>query len=164
VAGLERAAMPLANWRETMNYFNRMTLRTTVLAVLLVGSTVAAAETIDIYKTTGCECCSKWAEHLRNNGFETRVHETDELHAIKTKFGVPNEVASCHTGKVGNYFFEGHVPADLMQMFLKERPKARGLAVPGMPAGSPGMEGALKVDYPVLLIKPAGDYTVYAQR
>lgn len=147
-----------------MNQFSRVMLRSTALVAFMVGSTVAAAETIDIYKQTGCECCAKWAEHLRSNGIDTRVHETDELHKIKAKFGVPDEVASCHTGKVGNYFIEGHVPADLVQKLLKERPKARGLAVPGMPAGSPGMEGTYKVDYSVLLIRPAGDYTVYARR
>jgi hypothetical protein len=147
-----------------MRYFGRVAMRTTALAALFMSSALAAAETIDIYKRAGCECCTKWAEHLRNNGFDTKVHETDELDKVKAKLGVPEEVATCHTGQVGGYFFEGHVPADLVQKFLKERPQARGLAVPGMPAGAPGMEGTIKVEYPVLLIQPEGSYTIYAKR
>lgn len=147
-----------------MKHFGRQALRTAALAVLLMGSTVAVAETIDIYKRAGCECCSKWAEHLRDNGFDTRIHETDKLDKVKAELGVPKTVATCHTGKVNGYFFEGHVPADLVQKFLNERPKARGLAVPGMPAGSPGMEGPIKVEYPVLLVQPDGSYTTYATR
>jgi hypothetical protein len=88
-----------------------------------------------------------------------------DLDPIKHKLGVPKELTACHTAQVEGYVIEGHVPADLIRKFLKERPpKARGLAVPAMPAGSPGMEGAHKVDYEVLLIKEDGGYTSYAKR
>lgn len=137
----------------------------TLAAVLLNTTAVAWAQTIDVYKLGNCGCCAKWVDHLRSNGFTPRVHDMQDLDPVKQKLGVPKELTACHTGQVDGYVIEGHVPADLIRKFLKERPrKARGLAVPAMPAGSPGMEGTHKVDYEVLLIKEDGSYTTYAQR
>lgn len=92
-----------------------------------------------VHKSPTCGCCNEWVTHLRESGFEVDVNETEDLNPIKTRLGVPANKASCHTAEVGGYFVEGHVPAEDIHRLLAERPKARGLAVPGMPIGSPGM-------------------------
>lgn len=95
---------------------------------------------VDVHRSPSCGCCMKWVEHLREAGFQVRVHEHDDMQAIKQRLGVPDSVRSCHTAKVGDYFVEGHVPAADIRRLLAEKPAARGLAIPGMPLGSPGME------------------------
>lgn len=125
---------------------------------------VATGQTVDVYKRSSCGCCTKWVEHLRANGFMPKVHETEQIDAVKEKLGVPAPLSSCHTALVGGYVIEGHVPADLIRKLLQDRPRARGLAVPSMPPGSPGMEGARKIDYQVLLIKDTGQHITYAVR
>lgn len=119
-----------------------------------------------VYKTPTCPCCKGWVNHARANGFDISEVNTDELDVYRSKFKVPADLASCHTAVVGNYAFEGHVPADLIQQFLKKPPQgALGLAVPGMPIGSPGMEmGARKDAYAVVLFKSNGSRSVYARR
>src|SRR5215510_182769 len=118
--------------------------RRTFLGVVLAGTFVAtaaraAAPTIDVYKEAACGCCGKWSEHLRANGFTVRVKEISTLDAFRARAGVPEALASCHTALVEGYVIEGHVPAADILKLLAERPKAHGLAVPGMPAISPGM-------------------------
>ena len=93
-----------------------------------------------VYKSPTCGCCTSWVEHMQKSGFNVSVVETDDLNSIKNKLGVPTELASCHTAKVGNYFIEGHVPADDVKRLIQENSNARGIGVPGMPLGSPGME------------------------
>ena len=93
-----------------------------------------------VYKSPTCGCCTSWVEHMQKSGFNVSVVETDDLNSIKNKLGVPTELASCHTAKVGNYFVEGHVPADDVKRLIQENSNARGIGVPGMPLGSPGME------------------------
>ncbi len=106
-----------------------------------------------VYKSPTCSCCSKWVEHLRKSGFRVEVHDESEMSLVKTRLGVPEELASCHTAIINGYVIEGHVPADDIKQLLATRPKAKGLAVPGMPAGSPGMEMGTEVDsYNVMLI------------
>ncbi|MEO8575445.1 MAG: DUF411 domain-containing protein [Gemmatimonadales bacterium] len=119
---------------------------------------------IKVYKDPNCGCCKSWIEHLEKNGFKVEVMDMPDLSAVKTKYGVTQELQACHTGVVGNYTVEGHVPADLILKMLKEKPAIAGLAVPGMPMGSPGMEGATKERYNVLTFDRAGRTTVYAQR
>ncbi|MDH5642774.1 MAG: DUF411 domain-containing protein [Gemmatimonadota bacterium] len=104
--------------------------------------------------------------HLQENGFEVEINEvTDtELHATKQRLGVPGELEGCHTAVVNGYVVEGHVPADLVYRMLAEAPEARGLAVPGMPPGSPGMESSNPQPYNVILFTEDGGRTVYAQR
>ena len=121
---------------------------------------------VTVYKTSTCPCCKGWVNHARANGFDVTEVNTDELDVYRSKFKVPADLASCHTTVVGNYAFEGHVPADLIQRFLKQPPKgALGLAVPGMPIGSPGMEmGARKDPYDIVLFSANGKRTVYARR
>jgi hypothetical protein len=126
----------------------------------------ASAELIPIkvYKDPNCGCCKSWVQHLEENGFKVEVVDMPDLSAVKAKYGVKQELQACHTAVVGDYTVEGHVPADLILKMLKEKPAIAGLAVPGMPMGSPGMEGASKEKYDVLTFDRAGHTTVYAQR
>lgn len=118
---------------------------------------------ITVYKTPTCGCCVKWVDHLKANGFNVTVQDLADLASIKQQFSVPSDLQSCHTASVGGYTIEGHVPADDIKKLLAEKPKARGLAVPGMPVGSPGMEmGDRKDPYKVILYGEKGQQTVYA--
>lgn len=118
-----------------------------------------------VHKSATCGCCSVWVEHVRAAGFEVEVRDREDLSAIKQALGVPYAKGSCHTAEVGGYFVEGHVPVADIQRLLAERPKARGLTVPGMPAGSPGMEmpDGSKQAYTVELVGGDGTTTAYAQ-
>lgn len=118
-----------------------------------------------VYKDPNCGCCTEWVSHVRKAGFVVTVRDTADMSSVKASFGVPSALESCHTARVGAYAIEGHVPADLIQKLLREQPVARGLAVPGMPQGSPGMEqGAPKDAYDVLLFDKAGKTRVFASR
>ncbi len=111
-----------------------------------VSSTVQAAAThstlpvMIVNKSPSCGCCESWVEHVKSAGFNVKVNDTDNMGPIKQRVGVPYAKGSCHTAEVGGYFIEGHVPAEDIKRLLAERPDAKGLTVPGMPAGSPGME------------------------
>lgn len=100
----------------------------------------ATGPLVKVYKSPTCGCCRNWVDHLRENGFDVVAIDTDDLAAVKTAHGVPRAVESCHTAIVDGYVIEGHVPSDLIAKLLTERPAIAGLAVPGMPMGSPGME------------------------
>ena len=104
------------------------------------GSAADAAEEMTVYATPTCGCCKAWIEHVEENGFSVKVVYQNDLSAIKAEHKVPAELTSCHLGVVGDYAFEGHVPADVVKRVLAERPAVLGVAVPGMPMGSPGME------------------------
>ncbi|MDZ4792127.1 MAG: DUF411 domain-containing protein [Hyphomicrobiales bacterium] len=106
---------------------------------------------ITIYKSPTCGCCQKWADHLAAAGFATELINRGGITALKTEWGVPETLHSCHTGKIEGYIIEGHVPASAITRLLAERPQAAGLAVPGMPIGSPGMEGGEPEAYDVVL-------------
>lgn len=130
---------------------------------------LAADNEITVYKIASCGCCSKWVDHLKANGFKVTVHEVESTDEYSKKNGVPDAARSCHIGVVNGYAIEGHVPASEIQRLLKERPKARGLAVPGMPIGSPGMEipGRPAAPYTVVLIGDDGklsDYQKYPRK
>jgi len=120
-----------------------------------------------VYKTPTCGCCKLWVDHARAalTGYEIKTLDMDDLTEVKTRLGVPSSLQSCHTAISGPYVFEGHVPADLIKQFLARRPKALGLAVPGMPMGSPGMDmGGRKQPYDVVVFDKAGKTRVYARR
>lgn len=106
---------------------------------------------ITVSKDPNCGCCTGWVEHLRRDGFVATVIETTDLQAIKMRLGVPADLASCHTAEIAGYIIEGHVPAQAIRRLIAERPDALGLAVPGMPVGSPGMEGGAPEIYDVIL-------------
>lgn len=122
---------------------------------------MAAAPVIEIFKTESCGCCGAWVEHLKANGFVTRVVNVDNPSDYRERGGIPNELGSCHTGMVQGYAIEGHVPASDIKRLLATRPKAKGLAVPGMPLGSPGMEGPRKDPFDVLLVDAKGRSSVF---
>ena len=131
------------------------------LASLLQTGTAFAGEkeVITVHKDPTCGCCSGWVEHLQKAGFKTKVLDTKALDAVKQRLGVPDDLAACHTAEMAGYIVEGHVPATALKRLLAEKPKAAGLAVPGMPVGSPGMEGGKPEKYDVILFGPEGRRT-----
>jgi len=136
-----------------------------LLAEPAVGAAFSAPTEITVYKSPSCGCCAKWVEHMQGAGFKVAVKDVDDVDTVKREMGVPASLASCHTGVVGGYLVEGHVPADLVQRMLREKPKIAGLAVPGMVTGSPGMEmGARKDPYDVIAFDRSGRTRVYAKR
>lgn len=138
--------------------------RATAVTGAKVSSTASEAPpTVVVYKNATCGCCGHWVDHLKEHGFALQVHDVDNMSPVKERVGLPFGMGSCHTAEVAGYFIEGHVPAGEVERLLKEKPKARGLAVPGMPIGSPGMEQDGKQQpYDVLLIKPDGSTEVFA--
>jgi len=129
-----------------------------VAAALLVPRSSAFAQTSNIlvHKDPDCGCCTGWVRHLRDAGFAVTVEETTDLQPVRKRFGVPADLAACHTAEVDGYVLEGHVPAAAVRRLLEKRPTAIGLAVPGMPAGSPGMEGGVPQRYDVVLFGATG--------
>lgn len=121
----------------------------------------AALPVVEVYKSAQCGCCSEWVKHLRANGFTVKAVNVENPSDYREKGGIPNQLGSCHTGFVKGYAIEGHVPAADIKRLLAEKPKARGLAVPAMPLGSPGMEGPRKDPYDVLLVGANSGITVY---
>lgn len=119
---------------------------------------------IVIYKHEACGCCGLWSKHLSDYGFNVREVNVANPNEVKLRYGVNFELASCHTAIAGDYIIEGHVPADLIAKVLREKPAIRGLAVPAMPIGSPGMEGPNPVTYHVFAFDAEGNKTVYATR
>ena len=134
-----------------------------VLATGALPAFSASVISITVYKSPSCGCCRKWVEHLRTNGFDVSTRDLDDLSEVKATFGVPQKLQSCHTATVGSYVVEGHVPADSIKRMLRERPKIAGLAVPGMPQGSPGMEGGTPEHYDVIAFERAGRTRLYAK-
>ncbi len=119
---------------------------------------------ITIYASPNCQCCHRWAAYLEGNAFKVAVEKVSDVTPYKKKFAVPQALWSCHTAVLGRYVFEGHVPADLIEKVLIERPRILGLAVPGMPQGSPGMESDTPEKYDVIAFKADGQTEVYASR
>jgi len=155
-----------------------MRIMQTVLAVSIcaaagLGLSIARAEqtpkggaSVVVYKSPTCGCCTLWAEHVRAAGFQVDVQNVSEekLSALSSEGGVASDLRSCHTAKVGAYTIEGHVPASDIQRLLKEKPAIAGIAVPGMPMGSPGMEqGGRKDPFDTIAFTQAGKKTVFAQ-
>ena len=138
------------------------------LAVVVVGCAAPAEQrqlaTVEVYKSATCGCCSKWIDHLKSNGFAVRTTNREDLAEFKVSKQVPEHVRSCHTAVVNGYVIEGHVPAADVQRLLKERPAILGLAVRGMPVGSPGMEveGARGEPFDVVAFDTGGQTRVFA--
>ncbi len=134
-------------------------------AWLSIPTSEAEIAEVVVYKNPSCGCCNKWVTHLRDNGLDVSVVNVQNTQPIRERVGVPRRLGSCHTAVVGNYWVEGHVPADLVQRLMAEKPEnIRGIAVPGMPMGSPGMEGPNQVEYQVLAYHSDGTTTVHATR
>lgn len=133
--------------------------------LLVVSNMIYAEQTepqITVYKSPTCGCCNAWIQHLEKNGFKVIAENRNDMPMIKGASGIKEQYQSCHTAFVGNYFLEGHVPAKDIKRLLKEKPSAAGLAVPGMPMGSPGMEGPTQDHYSVMLIKKNGSAVEYS--
>lgn len=138
------------------------------VALLWASPAFAVVEnSVEVWKSATCECCGAWVKHLEANGFAVKVNAAGPtiLDQIKRQAGISEELSSCHTAKIGGYVIEGHVPATDIKRLIAERPDGLGLAVPGMPVGSPGMEqGAETEPYDVLLIKKDGTTEVFERR
>ena len=134
---------------------------TGVIAASALSPSFAAEMTV--YKSPWCGCCKNWITHMRANGYSVQIKNMENLDSIKRMAGVPDRLLSCHTAMVNGYVIEGHVPATDITRLLAERPKAKGLAVPGMPAGSPGMEQGTPERYEVLLFQQDGSTRVYSR-
>lgn len=144
-------------------------MKTTILKMLLAGGIATAAwagpgtPVVDVYKSPSCGCCGQWVKHMKASGFSVRAHDTYDVARHKYRLGVPPGYGSCHTAEVEGYLVEGHVPAREIKRLLQEKPDARGLVVPDMPMGSPGMEqGNRKDHYDVLLVNRDGSTQTYA--
>jgi hypothetical protein len=148
--GAEGDVMPLLATR-------RAVLTAMGLAVLPLAPRAAERPRVTVHKDPGCGCCTGWAEHLEAAGFPVTAINTPRMNAVKARLGVPHDLAACHTAEVDGYVVEGHVPAAAIDRLLAERPSAKGLAVPGMPIGSPGMEGGEPEVYDVILFGPQGN-------
>jgi hypothetical protein len=152
---------------------SRITVGVVAIAITAFGLGVAAqqkpaataAQKITVYKTSSCGCCKLWVDHLKASGFDVQAMDvsSEEVRAVSKAAGLKDDGASCHTAKVGNYVVEGHVPADDIKRMLKEKPAIAGIAAPGMPQGSPGMEQGSKEPYDVLAFTKDGKTTVYAK-
>jgi len=139
-------------------------LRLALATGLMLVSTAANAATMTVLKSAACGCCAKWVEHVQKAGFAVKVVNVDDIMAAKAKAGVPMKLASCHTTMVGGYVVEGHVPAADIKRLLAMKPKAKGIAVAGMPMGSPGMEhGDHKEPYQTILFTADGKTQVFAR-
>ncbi len=123
----------------------------------------AQASEVTVYKSPTCHCCKRWVKHLRDNGMKVKAIDVKNVVPYKIKYGVTRQLASCHTALVGGYIIEGHVPASDIRRLLKERPKIKGLAVPGMRVGSPGMEGHRKQPYDVVTFDAKGKSNVFSR-
>ena len=123
-----------------MSIMDRRGLLASCAALALSRPALAEALELEVWKMRACGCCEAWARHFEAAGFRTKVHEVDDVGAVRAAAGVPADLGGCHTAKVGGYVVEGHVPATAVQRLLAERPAILGLPVPGMPLGSPGME------------------------
>ena len=146
---------------------NRRNVLLASAALLAIGPSCAAqaGPSIKVYKDASCGCCTTWVDRLKAAGFKTEVDDTQDMAAIKAKYGVPEDLTSCHTGVVAGYAIEGHVPAADIKRLLREKPKAMGISVPGMPVNSPGMEveGQPDEPYTVWLFARDGTRSAFAK-
>ncbi len=134
------------------------------LSPAMLAPAFAAGDEVVMYKDPNCGCCSKWAEHMREQGFTVKEVATSQMSVIKREAGVPQALGSCHTARVGGYVVEGHVPAADVRRMLTEKPAIAGLSAPGMPLGSPGMEGPYPAErYDVVSFDAQGRTAVFAR-
>lgn len=127
-------------------------------------STGPDTATLVVYKEATCPCCNAWVDYMRDNGFRVVTYNVADLPAVKQKHNIASNLQSCHTTEVGGYYVEGHVPVDLVRKLLSERPRIAGIAVPGMPVGSPGMEVGPPEPYDILSVDSAGRTAIYGSK
>ena len=126
----------------------------------IISSCGASKNKVAVYMSPTCGCCKKWVSHLENNGFEVESIYEDNMRSIKTQYKISQKNTSCHTGVIGSYFIEGHVPLEAINKLLKERPDIDGLALPGMPIGTPGMPGDKEEPYVIYQLVD-GNFSVF---
>ena len=132
--------------------------------LLVAAPLMAEPPPMQVYKSATCNCCQKWIDHVKARGYDVVANDVADLGPVKRELGVPIGAASCHTAVIGGYIVEGHVPVDDISRLLAERPKdVLGIAVPGMPIGSPGMEGPNPETYQTLAVKKDGKLEVFAE-
>ena len=146
-----------------MKHRNALALIASLILLVTSSPSQQSGSVVTVFKTPTCGCCGKWVEHLKANGFAVKVQEVSDTSNYERQYHVPRSMVSCHTAVVNGYTIEGHVPATEIKRLLNERPKAVGLAVPGMPVGSPGMETGRGEAYSVFLFDESGRATVYAR-
>lgn len=155
------------------NPARRRTLRALALAILAptalaVHDALAQPKLpeVEVWKSPTCGCCNDWIKHLEDNGFKVKAVNVPDSRHVRARFGMPAKLGSCHTALVGGYVVEGHVPAREIKRLLREKPNALGISVPGMPIGSPGMDGpvykGVQDPYDVLLVQADGSARVFA--
>ncbi len=131
-----------------------------VFASAFSGAALAAPVKVDLYHSPGCTCCEKYAEYLDEKGFDVDVLNTNDMAGVNQEHGVPPKLASCHTMLIGDYVVVGHVPVDVVNRLLSEQPDIRGISLPGMPPGVPGMGGEKREPFTIYTLN--GDaYTTY---
>ena len=144
----------------------RFTISSIFIALLSIAcsaeESVSDLPIVQVYKSPTCGCCSKWVSHLEANGFTVEATDVNDINLIKSSFGIPPALASCHTAVVGDYLVEGHVPAEDIVQLLKQKPAIKGIAVPGMPIGSPGMEGDNPQAYDVISFDAQGETDIFS--
>ncbi len=159
---------PVGRWSKWQIWIVASVVVAAVTSIVWWGSPTSvdpADADVVVYKSSACSCCGRWVEHLQDNGLVVSVQNVRNTQLAQSQLGVPEELRACHTAVVGRYWVEGHVPADVIRRVIGEKPDdIRGIAVPGMPMGSPGMEGAKPVEYEVLAYETAGTTRVYATR
>lgn len=134
----------------------------TFASLLFLTTSAYASTEVMTYKSPYCGCCSEWVEHMEDNGFTVKIEDHENMNPIKEKLGIEPRLASCHTAVIDGYVFEGHIPAEDIKQFLAEPRDFNGLAVPGMPMGSPGMEyGDKKDTYQVIAFKENGKLAIF---
>ncbi len=127
-------------------------------------SALIAGLVLTVHKSPTCGCCQKWVEHMEANGFKVMTVDHQDMTPVKRELGVTKELESCHTAKIGSYVIEGHVPAEDVMQLLREKPEVAGIAAPGMPMGSPGMEALVKEKYDVVSFDKTGATKVFSHR
>ena len=148
---------------------NGIAMKTTLKALAVVTvltapvPSLAAEPAMTVYKSPYCGCCGEWIEYVRKNGISVRVKEMEDVSPVKEHFKIDDDLWSCHTAIIDGYVVEGHVPAYVVRKLLEERPEITGITVPGMPVGSPGMEGPNPKPYQVLAFDRQGNRTVFAE-
>ncbi len=157
----EAAKQKISFHRGKLNYWLLLGITLISWSVLFMLQPVRAAD-IEVYKSPTCGCCNDWVDHMQENGFSVEVHNLRNMNPVKVEFGVPRNLQSCHTAKIAGYVIEGHVPASEIKRLLRGKTDIAGLAVPGMPMGSPGMDGPRKDPYEVLSFQSNGKTSIYS--
>jgi hypothetical protein len=161
----------MKTYKSMMNIQSKNILRTLIF-IIMVSPVISNASSVAnrqnknpmiIYKSPSCGCCTAWVDHIKHAGFSAKIQHPQNINLIKNTLGVASTYQACHTASLNGYLFEGHIPATVIKNFLGDQPDALGLAVPGMPMGSPGMDTAGSFNpYHVLLLKKDGTSEVYA--